>query len=290
MSGIESSLIAAILYSAAREIGAKFNDPCANAIDDTIKYFEKEKRVVIIREHLAAMLEEGIGRAEINELRVGEKFIDVERLAKEFAIFSDLYLEDESEILGVCNELFSYFSNSLTRELLKDPESWKQTLLNMQSISLNISQEEHKEILEEIKKRSLQEQPPKQFPFEPSLHNQTPPEENFVGRKDMLKTITQWYKNPDVRIGALIGWGGVGKSALVRKWYEELEANKIQPDEVFWWGFYRNAHLELFLNALLRYVSGGQIEPDTIKGTWEKTDRIKEYLGQRSVPNHIRWS
>jgi tetratricopeptide (TPR) repeat protein len=114
----------------------------------------------------------------------------------------------------------------------------------------------------------------------PSLHNQTAPEVNFVGRIDMLETITQWYKNPDVRIGGLIGWGGVGKSALVRKWYEELEANNIQPDGIFWWGFYRNAFLEQFLNALLRYVSGGQIEPDTIKGTWEKTERIKEYIGQ----------
>jgi len=280
MSGIESSLIAAILYSAARKIGAKFNDPCANAIDDTIKYFEKEKRIVIIREHIASMLEEGIGKAEINELRKGEKFIDVERLANKFAIFSDLYLEDESEILGVCNELFSYFSNSLTRELLKDPESWRQTLLNMQNISLNISQEEHKEIMEEIKKHSLQEQPPKQFPFEPSLHNQTAPEENFVGREEYLETISDWYKSKDVRIGGLIGWGGVGKSALVRKWYDELEANKIRPDGIFWWGFYRNAYLEQFLNALLRYVSGGQIEPDTIKSTWEKTERIKEYIGQ----------
>ena len=114
----------------------------------------------------------------------------------------------------------------------------------------------------------------------PSLHNQTAPEENFVGREDMLETITQWYKSKDVRIGGLIGWGGVGKSALVRKWYDELEANKIQPDGIFWWGFYRNAYLEQFLNALLRFVSGGQIEPDTIKSTWEKTDRIKEYIGR----------
>jgi len=118
------------------------------------------------------------------------------------------------------------------------------------------------------------------FPLEPSLHNQTPPEVNFVGRKDMLDTITGWYNNPDVRIGALIGWGGVGKSALVRKWYDELRANKIEPDGIFWWGFYRNAYLDQFLNALLRYVSGGQIEPDSIKSTWEKTERLKEYISQ----------
>ncbi|MCK4736387.1 MAG: hypothetical protein KAT65_28295, partial [Methanophagales archaeon] len=79
-------------------------------------------------------------------------------------------------------------------------------------------------------------------------------------------------------IGALIGWGGVGKSAIVRKWYDELESNNIKPDGIFWWGFYRNAYLEQFLNALLRYLSQGRIEPETIKGTWDKTDRIKEYI------------
>ena len=118
------------------------------------------------------------------------------------------------------------------------------------------------------------------FPFPPSLHNQTPPESNFVGRKEMLETITDWYTNPEVRIGALIGWGGVGKSAIVRKWYDTLESNAIKPDGIFWWGFYRNAYLEQFLNALLRFVSQGRIELETIKSTWEKTDRIKEYIHQ----------
>lgn len=117
-----------------------------------------------------------------------------------------------------------------------------------------------------------------QFPVPPDLHNQTPPEENFVGRDEMLKTITKSYNDHDVHIGALIGWGGVGKSALVRQWYDSLEENKIHPDGIFWWGFYRNAYLEPFLNALLRYVSQGQIKPDTIKSTWEKVERIKEYV------------
>ncbi|MGB8657433.1 MAG: tetratricopeptide repeat protein [Candidatus Zixiibacteriota bacterium] len=115
-----------------------------------------------------------------------------------------------------------------------------------------------------------------------SLHNQTPPEPNFVGRNDMLKTIIEWYNHPKVRVGALIGWGGVGKSALVRKWYDSLEENKIQPDGIFWWGFYRNAYLDQFLNALLRYVSQGEIDPDSIKSTWEKIDKIKECISKRA--------
>jgi PAS domain-containing protein len=118
------------------------------------------------------------------------------------------------------------------------------------------------------------------FPLSPALHNQTPPEVDFVGRVEMLETITEWYKNPEVRIGALIGWGGVGKSALIRKWYDLLEENKIQPDGIFWWGFYRNAYLEAFLNALLRYVSQGKVDLETIKSTYEKVERIKEYFHQ----------
>jgi tetratricopeptide (TPR) repeat protein len=121
---------------------------------------------------------------------------------------------------------------------------------------------------------------PLTFPSPPSLHNQTPPEPNFVGRKEMLETISDWYTNSEVRIGALIGWGGVGKSAIVRNWYDTLESKGIKPDGIFWWGFYRNAYLEQFLNALLRYVSQGRIEPETIKSTWEKADRIKEYIHQ----------
>ncbi len=124
------------------------------------------------------------------------------------------------------------------------------------------------------------EEEPLTFPSPPSLHNQTPPEPNFVGREKMLETITDWYTNPEVRIGALIGWGGVGKSAIVRKWYDTLESNNIKPDGIFWWGFYRNAYLEQFLNALLRFVSQGRIEPETIKSTWAKTERIKEYIHQ----------
>jgi tetratricopeptide (TPR) repeat protein len=146
--------------------------------------------------------------------------------------------------------------------------------------TLNYRFDKVDEKLEEIKKILLREKPSLTFPFAPALNNQTPPEENFVGREEELDTITEWYKSDKVRIGALIGWGGVGKSALVRKWYDSLEANKIRPDGIFWWGFYHNAYLERFLDALLRYVSEGQVEPWEIKGTWEKVERIKENISR----------
>jgi tetratricopeptide (TPR) repeat protein len=94
----------------------------------------------------------------------------------------------------------------------------------------------------------------------------------------MLETITDWYKNPEVRIGALIGWGGVGKSAIVRNWYDTLKSNSINPDGIFWWGFYRNAYLEQFLDALLEYLAQGRIDLKEIKGTWKKVDKIRELI------------
>jgi hypothetical protein len=143
-------------------------------------------------------------------------------------------------------------------------------------------QEAHRDIY--MAERIIIQQPSEKerpaFPSPPRLHNQTPPEPNFVGCEKMLETITDWYTNPEVRVGALIGWGGVGKSAIVRKWYDTLESSAIKPDGIFWWGFYRNAYLEQFLNALLRYVSQGRIEPETIKSTWEMAERIKEYINQ----------
>ncbi len=114
-----------------------------------------------------------------------------------------------------------------------------------------------------------------------SLHNQTPPEPNFVGREDMLETITDWYKSSDVQIGALIGWGGFGKSALARRWYDSLKANNIQPDGIFWWGFYRNPYLDRFLEELLRYLAQGRVDLNEVKATWQKAERIKEFITER---------
>jgi len=87
------------------------------------------------------------------------------------------------------------------------------------------------EKLEQIIELLRGEKPSISFPFAPSLHNQTPPEPNFVGRKEMLETITQWYKNPKVRIGALIGscpacrWNSYGRERFHSLSYGLLSVN-----------------------------------------------------------------
>ena len=201
-------------------------------------------------------------------------------------------LDAISLIVGIVVSISMVIIAYLTYKLSKKKKSEKQLeeqkiIVDSESTTIGNSKIEKQEVGRDSYKagRDIIIQPPSKmepltFPLPPSLHNQTPPEPNFVGRKEMLETITDWYTNPEVLIGALIGWGGVGKSAIVRKWYDTLDSNAIKPDGIFWWGFYRNAYLEQFLNALLRYVSQGRIEPETIKSTWEKTDRIKEYIHQ----------
>ena len=175
--------------------------------------------------------------------------------------------DTEDNLMVVCPTCHAKIHRIRTMYNIEQLKMYKDRWVNLCAMGLTLEER-------------LKKAPGISLSFKPSLHNQTSPEPNFVGRKEMLETITQWYKNPKVRIGALIGWGGVGKSGLVRKWYDNLESNNIKPDGIFWWGFYHNAYLEQFLNALLRYVTGGQIEADTIKSTWEKIDRIKEYISQ----------
>jgi len=112
----------------------------------------------------------------------------------------------------------------------------------------------------------------------PYLNNITPPEPNFVGRAEMLGALSEWYKNPDIHIGALISWGGEGKSAIARQWYDTLKENNIHPHGIFWWGFYRNAYLDLFLDSLFNYLSQDRLSLNDYRTSWLKVDKIKELL------------
>lgn len=114
------------------------------------------------------------------------------------------------------------------------------------------------------------------------LFNQTPPEPDFIGRQEFLEKLTGWYKDPIVRIGALIGWGGVGKSAIVRKWYDLIEINGIRPDGIFWWGFYRNNSLDRFLDSLLDYLAHGMANSNECISAWAKVDKINELIQENA--------
>ncbi|HLO16097.1 MAG TPA: trypsin-like peptidase domain-containing protein [Anaerolineales bacterium] len=88
----------------------------------------------------------------------------------------------------------------------------------------------------------------------------------WTGRDDLLKQITSDWNNPQKHVTGLIGFGGEGKSSLTRKWVDNLlnDGSQPQPDGVFWWGFYENRSVDEFLEAALKYMSGGRIDPRAV--------------------------
>jgi tetratricopeptide (TPR) repeat protein len=113
--------------------------------------------------------------------------------------------------------------------------------------------------------------PPTEFIAHPYTLLQT---NNLVGRQKELKLLTDWIIGKDlefdshkapadsVRIMSVVAIGGMGKSALTWKWF-----NDVAPQEMknlagrMWWSFYESdATFENFIIRALAYVSRRTID------------------------------
>lgn len=91
---------------------------------------------------------------------------------------------------------------------------------------------------------------------------------DVVGRQAELNLLTDWVTTnnqvpADTRIFNLVAIGGMGKSALTWKWFNDIAPNEM-PGLAgrMWWSFYESdAHWENFIIRALAYVSG-QSEKD----------------------------
>lgn len=84
-----------------------------------------------------------------------------------------------------------------------------------------------------------------------------------IGRQAELNLLTDWVTKPtsDVykaRILNIVAIGGMGKSALTWKWFNEIAPLEMKPLKGrLWWSFYESdAHFGNFLPRALAYVSG----------------------------------
>ena len=112
--------------------------------------------------------------------------------------------------------------------------------------------------------------------------NNAPPSlDEWVGRDELLKSITKDWLDVNRRVTGLIGFGGEGKSSLARKWVDDLLRSPLPSEptgeplslrfrgashgpgerSVFWWGFYERPGVDEFFEAALKYMSGGRIDP-----------------------------
>jgi tetratricopeptide (TPR) repeat protein len=86
---------------------------------------------------------------------------------------------------------------------------------------------------------------------------------DVVGRQAELNLLTDWVTTnrhvpADTRIFNLVAIGGMGKSALTWKWFNDIAPNELPKlAGRLWWSFYESdAHWENFIIRALAYVSG----------------------------------
>ena len=115
----------------------------------------------------------------------------------------------------------------------------------------------------------------------------------WTGRDHLLAQITDDWNDPQKHVTGLIGFGGEGKSSLARKWVDTLLTGDSLPifsekkgegpgmgvDGVFWWGFYENRSVDEFLEAALKYMSGGRIDPRQVQSSNLRAQIIGAMLG-----------
>ena len=102
-------------------------------------------------------------------------------------------------------------------------------------------------------------EPPEVYVAHPYTLLQT---HDLVGRQDGLNLLTDWVARPDVdvyraRVFNVVAMGGVGKSAMTWKWFNDVAPQEMKPlAGRMWWSFYESdAHFENFVTRALAYVS-----------------------------------
>ena len=102
--------------------------------------------------------------------------------------------------------------------------------------------------------------PPETYIAHPYTLLQT---QSLIGRQAELNLLTDWVAQPisnvyQARILNIVAMGGMGKSALTWKWFNDIAQHEMQPlAGRLWWSFYESdATFENFVIRALAYVSG----------------------------------
>lgn len=100
----------------------------------------------------------------------------------------------------------------------------------------------------------------------------------LFGRRAELELLDEAWESEGTNVVSLVAWGGVGKSTLVNKWLERIEADNYRgARRVYAWSFYsqgtneRVTSADLFINNALEWF--GDPEP-TAGSPWDKGERL----------------
>jgi tetratricopeptide (TPR) repeat protein len=140
-------------------------------------------------------------------------------------------------------------------------------------------------LVSKLHRKSSIPEPPKPYVAHPYTLLQS---RELVGRQAELNALTDWVAKPgsptfDARIFCFVAIGGMGKSALTWKWFNQIAPNEMKSlAGRLWWSFYESdATFENFLNRALCYVSGQSEEE--VRGTpWrEREAQLLQHLDEK---------
>jgi tetratricopeptide (TPR) repeat protein len=79
------------------------------------------------------------------------------------------------------------------------------------------------------------------------------PVDYFTGRDEELARLDRWADDPEVRLIGVTAWGGAGKTALVTRWIDNQQHQRLFRG-VFGWSFYENPSAEEWASELLTWA------------------------------------
>ena len=110
----------------------------------------------------------------------------------------------------------------------------------------------------------------------------------LFGRENELASLDSAWTNPKTNIVTLVAFGGMGKTALVNAWLNDMRDNHFRGAErVYGWSFYsqgasegKQVSADVFIASALEWF--GDPEPD--KGSpWEKGERLAELIRKQKT-------
>ena len=152
-------------------------------------------------------------------------------------------------------------SNPGNRDLLVFEKNYKESVDISHNINLPITQ---------VTLASL--------PLRPAFAHAQSQEMHWADRKKELQSLIDFWNDGTCKVVGIIGWGGVGKSTLARRWYDELYKLDKTPDGFFWWSFYYQPSLDNFLEAALLYFTEGNFRSTDTPSPWMRTQQFIKLL------------
>jgi hypothetical protein len=118
------------------------------------------------------------------------------------------------------------------------------------------------------------------MPRPPCIHHCTSEPYRFFGRSAEMALLDPALAGGRESVGAFIGPGGQGKTAIVQHWLEKLLTAADRPDGVFLWSFYRGKDADLCLRSLYAYAEGLR-QPSDLSASYCVDHLLPRLRGER---------